>query len=108
MLQASRGHPKAAWLEPVLQGPAPRCHWNTARPAEVFPWQRRGVCSSISMASVTMAPTPSEKHGLKTEHTGKRGVTSLQSLLPQLLWHLKIAQWTFHFPVSTLEVAFKR
>ena len=45
------------------------------------------------------------KNRLKTEHTGKQGVTSLQSPSPTAA---VVPKWIFRFPVSALDVAFKR
>lgn len=107
-LEASRGHPKAVsrgWLEPGPSGSLLCAAAGTQQNPGLFPglgafpWERlarqphAGRCApSISMAPITMAPTCSEKHRLKTEHKEKGGnPLPCSHLLPQLLLYLLIA-----------------
>ena len=104
MLEASRGHPKAAssplatrvtGQESVLQGACPALQQNTAESwvlptGGAFPWKRpappscTGCCApSTSMVPITMAPTRSEKHGLKQNVKESGESTSLQSPSPE-------------------------
>ena len=50
----------------------------------MFPWERCGECLSISVKPVTMAPTRSEKHGLKQNIQESPEPPPCSPLLPQL------------------------
>ena len=108
MLEASQGHPNAesnpwpqGWrAEAVLQGPALSCHKNTEGNGGVSMGTLWGVLWNLSPWHLLDL-----KNRLKTEHTGKQGVTSLQSPSPTAAM---VPKWIFRFPVSALDVAFKR